>query len=283
MAAAALQHLEAVGRHQHRLRRLVEPVIGAADPLQDARCALRRADIDHEIDIAPIDAEIERGRAHHRAQSAGHHGVLDLAPLRHVERAVMQRDGEIVVVDAPQFLEQEFGLAAGIDEDKRGLVALDQVVDFAERVARRMPSPGQMLGRIEHGHLRLRAGLRDNQIGVRLPLRRLRHQEAAEIVGLGHGRGKADRGELRRQREQSRQAERQQVAALGGDQRMQFVEHHTLERAEQIGRVGGCQQQRQLLRRGEQECRADSGAGVGVWRPACRRCGFPAAPAAPSP
>ena len=36
---------------------------------------------------------------------------------------------------------------------------------------------------------------------------------------------------------------------------MQFVEDHALERAEQIGRVGGGKQQRQLLRRGQQNLR----------------------------
>jgi hypothetical protein len=35
-------------------------VIGAADALHDPRSALRRADIDDEIDIASVDAEIER-------------------------------------------------------------------------------------------------------------------------------------------------------------------------------------------------------------------------------
>ena len=164
----------------------------------------------------------------------------------------MQRDGEIVVVHPPQFLEQEFGLAAGVDEHQRGLVRLDEGVDFAERVQRGMAGPGQMLGRVEHGDLRLRAGLRHHQIGAQLPARRLRHQETAEIVGLGDGRRQTDGGELRRQRKQPRQAERQQVAALGGDQRMQFVEHDALKRAEQIRRVGRGQQQGELLRRGEQ-------------------------------
>ena len=36
-------------------------------------------------------------------------------------------------------------------------------------------------------------------------------------------------------------------------QRMQFVEDHALERAEQIRRIGGRQQQRQLLRRRQQD------------------------------
>ena len=58
-----------------------------------------------------------------------------------------------------------------------------------------------------------------------------------------------------RQAEQPRQAERQKIAALGNDERVQFVEDHALERAEQIRRVGGCQQQRELLRRRQQNLR----------------------------
>ena len=57
---AAFQHLEAIGRHQNAARRLVQAVVGAADALQQARGALRRADIDDEVDVAPVDAEIER-------------------------------------------------------------------------------------------------------------------------------------------------------------------------------------------------------------------------------
>ena len=44
----------------------------------------------------------------------------------------------------PQLLEHEFGLAAGVDENERRLVALDEIVDFIERVARRMAGPGQL-------------------------------------------------------------------------------------------------------------------------------------------
>ena len=65
---ATFQHFEAIGRHQHRARGLIEPVIGAADPLHQPRRALWRADIDDEIDVAPVDAEIERRGAHHAAQ-----------------------------------------------------------------------------------------------------------------------------------------------------------------------------------------------------------------------
>ena len=59
--------------------------------------------------------------------------------------------------------------------------------------------------------------------------------------------------ETRRKPPQPRQAERQQIAALGGHQRVQLVEHDALEAAEQIGRVGAGQQQRELFGRGQQD------------------------------
>ena len=252
---AALQDFEAIGRHQHRFRRLVIAVIGPADPLHQPRRTFRRADIDDQIDIAPVDAKIERGGAHHGAQLAGAHRVLDLAALRDIERTVMQRDGEVVVVDAPQRLEGELRLAAGIDENQRRLVLLDQIVDFAERVARRVPGPGQALAGVEHRHLRLRAGLRDDEVGLRRALQRLRHQKTAQLIGFGDCGGKTDRRNRRRQLKQPRHAERQQIAALRCHQRMQFVEHDAAQRAEHVGRIGGSQKECELFRRGQQDVR----------------------------
>ena len=101
----AFEHFEAVGRNEHAFRRLIHAVIGAADALQETRGAFGRADIDDEIDVAPVDAEIERGGRNDRAQTTRRHRRFDLAALRHIERAVMQRDREFIVVDAPQFLE----------------------------------------------------------------------------------------------------------------------------------------------------------------------------------
>ena len=73
-------------------------MIGSSNSLQEPRAAFRRANIDHQIDVAPVHAKIERRRAHHRPQFTGGHRIFDTAPLRDIERAVMQRDGEIVVV-----------------------------------------------------------------------------------------------------------------------------------------------------------------------------------------
>ena len=87
------------------------------------------------------------------------------------------------------------------------------------------------------------------------PMFGLRHQKARQVLGLGDRRRQPDGRKPRRQPEQPRQPEREQIAALAGDQRMQFVEHDALERAEQIRRVGGGQQQRKLLRRRQQDVR----------------------------
>ncbi len=139
---AALQHLEAVGRHQHRLRGLVEAVIGAADALDEAAGAFRRADVDDEIDVAPVDAEVERGGGDDGAQRALGHRRLDLAALHGVERAVMQGDRQAEIVDAPQLLEQQLGLHARVDEQQAQPMRLDGRIDLADGIARGVPDGG---------------------------------------------------------------------------------------------------------------------------------------------
>src|SRR5512132_335112 len=79
----------------------------------------------------------------------------------------MQGDGAVVVVDVPELLKDALGLAAGVDEDERGPMLLDQPVDLRERVARRMAGPGKTLARIEHAHIRCGAAFRDDEIGAR--------------------------------------------------------------------------------------------------------------------
>jgi hypothetical protein len=77
----ALHDLEPVGRHQHRAGGLIHAVVGAADPLGQTAGPLGRAHIDHQIHIAPVDPQIERRGADHRAQTPSRHGGFDLAPL----------------------------------------------------------------------------------------------------------------------------------------------------------------------------------------------------------
>ncbi len=70
---AAFEHLEAVGGHEEGFRRIVQAVIGAADALDEARRSFRRAHVDDQIDVAPVDAEVECGGGDDGADAAlGH-------------------------------------------------------------------------------------------------------------------------------------------------------------------------------------------------------------------
>ena len=103
---AAFKHLEAICRHRHRLGRFIEAMIGTSNSLQQPRTPFRCTDIDHQIDVAPIDAKIQRRCANYRAQLAGGHRVFDASSLRNIKGAVMKCDGEIIVVGLPQFLKE---------------------------------------------------------------------------------------------------------------------------------------------------------------------------------
>ncbi len=83
----------------------------------------------------------------------------------------------------------------------------------------------------------------------------LRRQEAGEVCRILHGGREADGDEIRRQREEPCETERQQIAALRGDESMELVEDDPAQRTEQVGRVGARQQQRQLFRCRQQDVR----------------------------
>src|SRR5436305_459788 len=71
---------EAVAGHDHALARFVEAVVGAADALQQPRATFRCPHLDDEIDVAPVDTEIEAGGRDQSAQPARRHRRLYFAP-----------------------------------------------------------------------------------------------------------------------------------------------------------------------------------------------------------
>jgi hypothetical protein len=218
---AALQQLEAVRGHQQRLRGLVHAVVRAPDPLHQPARALGRADIDDEIDISPVDAEIERGGADHGLEFACRHRRLDLAALLRIERAVMKRDRQIVLVDRPQRLEGEFRLHARVDEDQGQPVLLDRLVDVSHGVAGGVPRQRQMASAREDADARRSPAGDGDESGGRFRTA----EEALQVGRLAHRRRQAHRADLRRERAQACEAEREQVAALGGDEGVELVEH----------------------------------------------------------
>jgi hypothetical protein len=86
-------------------------VVGAADALQQAGDALRRADLHHLVHRAPVDAEVERGGGDHGAQPPAAIAASTFRRCSTVRLPVVQADRQVVVVHPPEPLEAELRLA----------------------------------------------------------------------------------------------------------------------------------------------------------------------------
>ena len=115
-----------------------ELVARAADPLEAARDRLRRLDLDHEVDGAHVDAELERRRGDEARDLAHLEELLDLDPLFARERPVVgTRDLltgrallDVLVRQLVQAQREPLGQAAVVDEDDRRAVLLDELQDL---------------------------------------------------------------------------------------------------------------------------------------------------------
>ena len=212
----ALEHLETVARHQDAARWLVEAMVGAADTLQKSARAFRCAEVNDKIDIAPVDAEVERRRRDDGAQLAGGHRGFDLFALSGIERAVMQADRQIVIVGAPEFLEGEFGLHAGVDEDERQFLRADGIIDFAHGVARGVTRPRDVVLGFEDADFGFGAARNGDDVGEQRHRFgfRLGDEIAAQFAWACDGCREPDRHYVGRELAQPREIERQKIAAL---------------------------------------------------------------------
>ena len=93
--------------------------------------------------------------------------------------------------------------------------------------------------------------------------------------------GRSSAGRARSVRSRARPSD-SRCAALGGDQRMQLVEHDVAQVREEALGIAGGDQQRQLLGRGQQDVGRRRASGAGACGPACRRCGSRCGSAGPS-
>jgi hypothetical protein len=140
------QEFEPVAGHQQRLARAIEPVVGPADPLQQPRGTLGRAHLHDKVDVTPVHAKVEAGGADQRAQFAARHRAFHLAPGLARERAVVDADGQRILVRVPQLLEDVFGKEARIGENQGRPVRADLRVDLGDCPGRGMTGPGNRLG-----------------------------------------------------------------------------------------------------------------------------------------
>ena len=91
-SAVHLDELVARQRKQTAFRRAVDRVTGAPDTLQERGDTARRADLADEIDVADVDAELERCGGDERFQLAVLQALLGVEALLFGEAAVMRAD-----------------------------------------------------------------------------------------------------------------------------------------------------------------------------------------------
>ena len=116
------------------LGRAVDRVARAADPLQKRRDRARRAELADEVDVADVDAELERGGGDHRFQLAALQPLLGRKPPLLGHAAVMGGD-RILAEPVGELARDPLAHAAGVDEDERRPVLADEggepLVDLA--------------------------------------------------------------------------------------------------------------------------------------------------------
>ncbi len=121
----ALHQVVAAQRQQPTLRHAADRVIGATHALQERRDRAWRAELADQLDIADVDAELERCGGDQCPQLARLETLLGIEPLLLGEAAVMR--GDVVLADAlAQMPRHALDHAAGVGEDQRRAMLLDQ-------------------------------------------------------------------------------------------------------------------------------------------------------------
>ncbi len=226
-------------------------MIGPADSLHQPLDILGRADLDHQIHIAPVDPQIERAGANDRAQPARNHRGLHLFALFARQRTVVDADRKPAAVGKPQLVKKYFRLRAGVVENERGAVLFDQLQHFGDGVGRAASRPG---GR------GLNAQHRDVGIGPRISLDDragvgMAGQHAGDGSGVVDGRRQPHPAQPGRELLQACQAQHQLAAAFAFRKRVDFIDHHPLQPREHPPGVLVGQEQRQAFRGGQQDMR----------------------------
>ena len=155
----AFHHLKPVGGHQQRLGRRVVAVVCPTDALNKALDVLGRAHLDHQINIAPVQPQIQRPRANHSAQLASNHRRFHPFALFARQRTVVNPDGQGLFIRQPQIVKENLGLCAGVVEDQRDAVGFDLFQDCGDGVFAPTPRPRRRHIGNQHLNVRIRAGI----------------------------------------------------------------------------------------------------------------------------
>ncbi len=225
---------------------------GPADALQAAGDRLRRLDLNHEVDRAHVDSQLEARRRDEAGDATGLEILLDELALLAGERAVV-RSRDLLLGKLVEAQSEPLGEAPVVDEDDRRTVRAHEPQDLGvdrrpdrARVAlgadvhllpvgrRRM---GERAGRVELAHVVDRHHHLEVELlpgaGVDERDRPSAADEPSDLLERPLRRGQPDPLDRPvRQCIQALDAERKMRAALGAGDRVHLVKDQRLDRAQ---------------------------------------------------
>ncbi len=240
------------------LRRRADRMAGAPDPLQQAGDRPRRTQLADEIDIADVDAELERCGRDQGAKLAEFQTLLggEAMLLRHA--AVMGRHGRLA---------EPFGECAGhalrhaarVDEDQGGAMGLDQLLQLvidAEPGFRRHHGFQRLARDLDHQFaVALVAGIDDAHLG-RTALRARAGEQVHHRVDRLLRRRETDAQELvAAECRETFERERQMHAALVPGHGVNFVDDHPARGLQHLPAGYRAEQDVEGFRRGDDDMR----------------------------
>ena len=228
----AFEIFKAVGGQNTRLRCKIKAVPRAPDTLHKALNLFGRTNLDHQINIAPVDPQIETACADDCAQAALTHRGLDLSAGLARQRAVMDANRQGVLIGLPQFVEKQFGIGAGVVKDQRGAMAFNLVIDRLHAKSPAAPRPWGRDIRLKNGDIGRGALRRGNDLSPAV-----RRQIGRDLRGLFYCGGQTHTGHLGGQPRKPRETQHQLIAPFAVNQRMNFIENNPLHRGKNFIRL----------------------------------------------
>ena len=179
-----------------------------------------------------VDAQVEGGRAHHRAQAAVVQGVLHpLAQLLGDGPVVHGQEACPIRFGGQERLVPHLGLAARVGEDEGALVPLHDVHHAVDELEADVARPRQLLERAGHGafDVDLLGDVGPDNVAAAVP-----DQGAQGFLGLRQGGADAPHHGFRTARValqllDPRNGELHLNAALGANQLVPFVDHNGVD------------------------------------------------------
>ena len=139
-------------------------MIGPTDALHQPFDILWCPHLDHQINISPIKPQVQGTCADNRTQSAGNHSRLNPLALRSRQRAVVDCDGQVVLVELPKFMKKYLGLCPRVVKNQDRVVLRHLLQHLRDCIARPAARPRGWRVNLQHRYIRQRTLWRFNNM-----------------------------------------------------------------------------------------------------------------------